>query len=286
MSNGLIGASIGAVFAAILGITVLGGSWYTVDSGYVGVVTRNGAVVGTAEPGLGFKMPLIDGVTDISIQSQARSYNDVAAYSKDQQTAVLNVSVSYRLPADQVETIYAEYGGEEGLMNRVLDRQVFNTVKVVFGKYNAVTAIQDRGKLVLDMQEALQQAVQGPIIIESVQIENIDFDAKYEEAIAARMEAEVEVQRIRQNAEREKVTAEITVIQAEAQAAAQLAEAKAKAESLTLLGNAEADAIRAKGAALRDNPALVELTKAERWNGVLPVTMLPNSTVPFIEANK
>jgi len=286
MSNGLIGASIGAVFAAILGITVLGGSWYTVDSGYVGVVTRNGAVVGTAEPGLGFKMPLIDGVTDISIQSQARSYNDVAAYSKDQQTAVLNVSVSYRLPADQVETIYAEYGGEEGLMNRVLDRQVFNTVKVVFGKYNAVTAIQDRGKLVLDMQEALQQAVQGPIIIESVQIENIDFDAKYEEAIAARMEAEVEVQRIRQNAEREKVTAEITVIQAEAQAAAQLAEDKAKAESLTLLGNAEADAIRAKGAALRDNPALVELTKAERWNGVLPVTMLPNSTVPFIEANK
>ena len=178
MSNGLIGASIGAVFAAILGITVLGGSWYTVNSGYVGVVTRTGAVVGTAEPGLGFKMPLIDSVTDISIQSQARTYNDVAAYSRDQQTAVLNVSVSYRLPADQVKIIYAEYGGEEGLMNRVLDRQVFNTVKVVFGKYNAVTAIQDRGMLVLNMQEALQQAVQGPIIIESVQIENIDFDAK------------------------------------------------------------------------------------------------------------
>ncbi len=286
MSNVAIGALVAAGISAIVGVTVLGGSWYIVSSGYVGVVTRNGAVVDTAEPGLGFKMPLIDGVTDISIQSQARKYDDVAAYSKDQQTAVLSVSVNYRLPADQVKIIYAEYGGEEGLKNRVLDRQVFNIVKVVFGKYNAVTAIQDRGKLVLDIQEALQQAVQGPIIIESVQIENIDFDAKYEEAIAARMEAEVEVQRIRQNAEREKVTAEITVIQAEAQAAAQLAEARAKAESLTLLGNAEADAIRAKGAALRDNPALVELTKAERWDGVLPTTMVPNSAVPFIEVAK
>ena len=100
------------------------------------------------------------------------------------------------------------------------------------------------------------------------------------------MEAEVEVQRIRQNAEREKVTAEITAIQAEAQAQAQLAESRAKAESVTLLGNAEADAIRAKGAALRDNPALVELTKAERWDGVLPTTMVPNSAVPFIEVAK
>ena len=96
------------------------------------------------------------------------------------------------------------------------------------------------------------------------------------------MEAEVEVQRIQQNAEREKVTAEITVIKAQAEANAQLARATAEAEATRIRGQAEADAIRARGAALRDNPSLIDLVQAERWDGKLPTTMVPDSAVPFV----
>jgi regulator of protease activity HflC (stomatin/prohibitin superfamily) len=96
------------------------------------------------------------------------------------------------------------------------------------------------------------------------------------------MLAEVEVQKVRQNAEREKVTAEITVIQAQAEADAQLARATAEAEATRIRGEAEADAIEAKGAALRDNPSLIDLVQAERWNGALPTTMVPGSAVPFM----
>ena len=39
---------------------------------------------------------------------------------------------------------------------------------------------------------------------------------------------------------------------------------------------------RAKGAALRDNPALVALIQAEKWDGKLPATMVPGSSVPFL----
>jgi regulator of protease activity HflC (stomatin/prohibitin superfamily) len=130
---------------------------------------------------------------------------------------------------------------------------------------------------------AIQKAVVGPIIVESVQIENIDFSDAYESSIEARMLAEVEVQKVRQNAEREKVQAEIAVIQAQAQADSKLAQAKADAEAITLRGNAEADAIKAKGAALRDNAGLIALTQAEKWNGQLPTTMVPDSTVPFMD---
>jgi hypothetical protein len=49
-----------------------------------------------------------------------------------------------------------------------------------------------------------------------------------------------------------------------------------------LQGDAEAHAINARGKALRDNPSLVELVQAEKWNGVLPTTMVPGSAVPFI----
>jgi regulator of protease activity HflC (stomatin/prohibitin superfamily) len=111
-------AIVGGAFATVIGLaalTVIGGSWYTVGEGYRGVALRNGAVTGTAEPGLGFKMPIIDSVVDISVQSQAQLYENILAYSRDQQTAGLSLSVNYRFPADQVETIYREYGGEAGV---------------------------------------------------------------------------------------------------------------------------------------------------------------------------
>lgn len=279
MSGKIIATSVAAAMFGLVGLTVLGGSWYTVDSGFRGVQVRNGAVTGTAEPGLGFKMPLIDKVIDISVQSQARQYTDVATYSKDQQTAMLAISVNYRFPADQVEAIYTNFGGEEGVLSRLLDRQVFDEVKNTFGKFNAVTAIQERDRLVAEVQNAIQKAVVGPIIIESVQIENIDFSSAYEDSIEARMLAEVEVQKVKQNAEREKVQAEIVVTQAQAQADAQVAQAKASAEATRLQG----DAIRAKGDALRDNPQLVDLIQAEKWNGSLPTHMVPDGTVPFLD---
>jgi regulator of protease activity HflC (stomatin/prohibitin superfamily) len=262
----------GAVVAALVALTVIGGSFYTVDQGERGVILRNGAVVGTAEPGLGFKLPIVDSIREINVQSQARVYKDVLVYSRDQQNAGLQVSVNYRLASDKVEKIYSEFGGQDGIVNRLLDRQVPEEVKNVFGRFNAVTAIQERARLGMEIQEAIQKASSNTmLIVESVQVENIDFSDAYEKSIEQRMLAEVEVQKVQQNAEREKVQAEIAVIQARAQA-----------DAVKLQGDAEAHAINARGKALRDNPSLVQLVQAEKWDGKLPTTMVPGQTVPFI----
>jgi regulator of protease activity HflC (stomatin/prohibitin superfamily) len=284
MSKAAIGIG-GAVVAGLVALTVLGGSWYTVDQGERGVLLRNGAITGTADAGLGFKMPIVDRVVKITTQTQSKLYTDVATYSRDQQPAILVLSVTYQLPADRVEEIYAQYGGEAGLVNRLIDRQVNEAIRTVFGRFNAVEAVQQRERLALEFRTAVQDAVQGPVIIVSTQIENIDFSDAYEASIEQRMLAEVEVQRIQQNAEREKVQAEIRVIQAEAEAEARVAQATAEAEAITLTGDAEASAIRARGAALRDNPTLIDLVQAERWNGTLPTTMVPGGTVPFMNMN-
>lgn len=271
------------IAAAIVVLVMFGlKSFYTVDQGERGVILRTGAVVGTAEPGLGFKIPFLDRVVKISVQSRAQIYDSVPAYSRDQQAAVITLSVNYRLPAAEVERIYADYGSEEGLVERLIDRRVFEQAKNVFGQFNAVTAIQERVRLNAETEAAIRDSVKGPVLIDSVQIENIDFSDAYEQSIENRMLAEVEVQKLRQNAEREKVQAQITVTQANAQADAVRAQAEAQAAATRLAGEAEADAIRAKGAALRDNPSLIELTAAERWNGQLPTTMIPGSAVPFI----
>lgn len=282
--------------AALVALSILFGSWFTIDQGERGVILRYGAVAGTADPGLGFKLPLIDSVVRISVQSKAIVYEKMEAYSRDQQPADIRLSVNYRIPADRVETVYANYGGEDGLLSRLIERKVFEETKTVFGRFNAVTAIQERGRLNSEVAAAIQEGIAGPVLIESVQIENIDFSEAYEASIEQRMLAEVEVQRLRQNAEREKVQAEITVTQARAQADARRAEAQAQAdavrlaaqaesEAIKLRGEAEAEAIKARGDALKDNPGLVSLTQAEKWDGQLPRTMLPGGSVPMLNLN-
>jgi len=269
--RGMIGTGV-AVLVGLIALFILGGSFYTIDAGERGVILRNGKVVGTAEPGLSFKLPVVDSVREITVQTQARVYEKVMVYSRDQQNANLQVSVNYRLATDQVEKIYSEFGGQDGIVTRLLDRQVPEEVKNVFGRFNAVTAIQERERLSREVQESIQKAASNTmLIVESVQVENIDFSDAYEQSIEQRMLAEVEVQKVQQNAEREKVQAEILVIQA-----------KAQADAVKLQGDAEAHAINARGRALRDNPALIELVQAEKWDGKLPTTMVPGQTVPFI----
>jgi regulator of protease activity HflC (stomatin/prohibitin superfamily) len=282
----VIGVAIGAVVAGVIGLSVLGGSFYTVDQGERGVILRNGAVVGTAEPGLGFKVPVIDRVVEINVQSLAQVYNNVLAYSADQQTASMRVSVSFRVPADKVEQVYSDFGGISGMLERLVDRQVPEEVKAVFGKFNAATAIKERDRLSAEINAAIKNSIKGPLIVESVQLENLDFSDAYEQSIEQRMLAEVEVQKVQQNAEREKVQAQIVVIQAQAEADSKLAQAKAEADAIKLRGEAEAQAIRVRGAALAQNPNLPELVKAERWNGKLPDTMIPGGATPMLNVSK
>jgi len=276
---------VGAIIAIVL-ISVIFGSFYTVDQAERGVLLRNGAMVGVVEPGLSFKLPFIDSVHFISLQSNAVLYDNLDAYSKDQQAAKLRVSVSYRVDPSDVPTVYERFKTLEGLQARLIDRQVPTQVENVFGQYNAVEAVQSRVKLVQDVTAAIRDSIKGPIIVDSVQVENIDFSAAYESAVEARMTAEVAVKTRQQQLQTEQVQAQIVVTQAQAEADSQLARAKADAEAIVLKGDAEASAIRARAEALAANSNLVELTKAERWDGKLPSTVVPNGAMPFIDVKK
>ena len=278
-------AVIGAVIAVLLFVAVLG-SFYTVNQTERGVVLRNGALVEIADPGLHFKIPFIESVKLISLQSNATAYNGLQAYSKDQQPATLQVSVSWHVEAGEVAQVYTQYQDLDRLVSRLISRQVPTQVENVFGQYNAVSAVQNRGKFVADVTKAIRDSVTGPVVIDGVQVENIDFSDDYERSIALRMKAEVEVKTREQMLATEQVEAQIVVTRAQADADSKVAQAKADAEATRLRGSAEADAIKAKTLALSSNPMLIELTKAERWDGKLPTTVLPNGTLPFIDASK
>jgi regulator of protease activity HflC (stomatin/prohibitin superfamily) len=281
-SRRFFGVGIVGVIIGLLLLSIVFGSWYTIDQGERGVRLRYGAIVGVADPGLNFKIPFVDTVEPVSVQNLTIVYDRVESYSMDQQTATLRLSVSYRVPEDSVEELYSQYGTIDKMVDRLISRKVPDAMKNVFGRYTAISAIQDRTKLGIDINEALKKSVVGPVVIDSVQIEDVTFSDAYEQSIEKRMMAEVEIQTKRQNLETERINAEITVTQAKAQADSALARAQAEAEAIRVRGIAEADAIKARGEALRQNAELIALTQAEKWNGVLPTTMVPGSAVPFL----
>jgi regulator of protease activity HflC (stomatin/prohibitin superfamily) len=274
-------------FVSLLALFGIIGSWFIVDQGERAVVLRNGAFVRVAEPGLGFKLPIVDSVAKISLRDTKQVYDKLTSYSKDIQLAHLRVSAQVRVDSSKVSHVYEKFGGVEQAIDRVLTPRVADEIKVIFGQYNAQAAVTERGKLGADIEAALRKSInESGLILVSAQLEEIDFSKEFERSIEERMKAEVEVLKLRQNLEREKVQADIVRTKAQAQADSVLLNAKAEADSIKLKGDAEATAIKARANALQANAALIELTKAERWDGKLPTTMLPGGAVPMLSVGK
>lgn len=282
--NGIVGlfsAGVGVLIFIIFAFS----TYFTVGQGERGVITHYGAVVGTASPGLHFKMPFVTNVTDVSVQPQVLVYGTdpnapMEAYSQDQQPAKIQVSVNFHV-SDPI-ALYSNYGSIDNAAANVLSPKVYAQVKNIFGKFDAVEAIQKRAAFQAQTERALYNAVadvKAPLIVDSVQIQDISFSGQYEKAVEDRMEAQVREQQALAEKTQRMTRADAAKYEVEAQADASAYATKAN-------GDAAAGAIKARGDALRDNPDLVALTAAEKWDGVLPTTMVPGGSVPFVSLTK
>lgn len=266
------GAILGGIVAFVFLIVMLSTA-YTIDEGERGVVLRAGEYKTIANPGFHLKTPFVDTVVPISLRETSEVYN-LRFLSQDQQEASVKISVNYSLAPDGVSSVYGTYGSREGAVSTVITPQVSREFGILFGQFSAEDSTKERGRLNTEANERIRDAIQAKepaLIVNSVQVELIDFSEAYKDSIEQRMLAEVAVQTSTQNHLREKVEADIVEERA-----------RGEANSLRMLGEAEADAIAARAKALSDNPRLVELVQAERWNGVLPTTMIPSNTVPVI----
>ena len=100
------------------------------------------------------------------------------------------------------------------------------------------------------------------IIVEDMFITNFTFSAQFDKAIESKVTAEQDALAAKNKLEQVKFEAEQRVAQARAEAEA----IKIQAEAITQQGGQD----------------YVNLKAVEKWNGVLPVTMLPGSSVPFV----
>ena len=276
LPKGAVGAGLGVL--ALLAI--LFSASYTIDEGERGVILRLGKIVGEAGPGLHFKLPVINSIEKISVQIQKEAFekteagdNRLQAYSRDQQPATIAMAVNYHVT--DASAVYAQFGSLINMKSRIINSRAYEQVKNVFGQFDAADAIQKRALLNAEVFAAIRKSVSGPLVVDSVQIEDITFSTQYESAVEARMQAIVK----QQQAEADK---QKRIIDADASAYEVKAAADAKAHQIEVQGKAEAGAIQARGDALRNNPSLPTLVASEKWNGVLPTTMVPGNVLPFL----
>jgi regulator of protease activity HflC (stomatin/prohibitin superfamily) len=276
--------AIAAGAAVIALLILLLSTYFTIDQGERGVILHNGAIAGEAEPGLHFKMPIITSIQKISVQIQKEAFEKtpegdtrLQAYSRDQQPATIAMAVNYHVT--DASAVYAQYGSLTNMKSRIINSRAYEQMKTVFGQFDAADAIQKRALLNAEVFAAIRGSVRGPVVIDSVQIEDITFSNQYETAVELRMQAIVK----QQQAEADK---QKRIIDADASAYEVKAAADAKAHQIEVQGKAEAGAIQARGDALRNNPSLPTLVAAEKWNGILPTTMVPGNTVPFLNIAK
>ena len=57
-------------------------------------------------------------------------------------------------------------------------------------------------------------------------------------------------------------------------------------KEIALQGEAQAAAIRAQADALKSNASLIDLRKAERWDGKLPTAIYAGAPIPFMPVDK
>lgn len=283
---------IGLGFLMLIGMVIIGAMWsgaYSVDQGERAIVLRFGKVVTVEDPGLHFKIPYVEKTVKISTRTNTAVYPNVPVYSQDQQAATLTLSIIYSIKEDMVEDLYTNQKSIENMQETILSSVAFNALKSKFGQFTAMRAIQHREDLVHAVYTGIKDNLKSyPYIdLKSIQIENIDYSDAYEETIEERMKAEIEVERIKQNWEREKVNASIIQTQAKAQSDALIEKARGESESIKLKAMAESEAIRVKGEQLSKYPNVLQLSYIDKWDGVVPkVSLGKDSIYPTIPVEK
>ncbi len=267
-----------------------------IDAGFRGVKLTWGKVVSDSLPeGLYFYNPISTSMVSIDTRLQREKIR-LETYTKDIQQATMSLTVNYNIDPMKAHELYQRIG--LAYQNTLIEPNVLSAVKDVVGKVEADKFINNREVVTQEIKEKIS-AILSPshILVQEVAIEDISFSSAFESAIEAKQIATQEAIKAQNETVRVAEEGKQQVIKAKAEADSQKAaseakayaikvESEAKAEATKQIGLAEAAAIREKSKALSENSRLVELTKAEKWNGALPQNMYGSAPLPLINLGK
>lgn len=248
---------IGLIAGALLiFVVIVAGSaaTYVVEPGHRGVEVLLGRVSPGYKPeGFGLKIPFVTRIVPLLIRQQTAKMT-ADCYSSDLQQVKIAVRVLYRVPESSVVAVYRDYAGEP--FDALVKPRVAEALNEITARRSAELIVQKREEVKSQALESARRKVGDVLVLEDLVLEDINLTDALENAIEAKMVQEQEAARARFAQQQAQVEANTAVIKA-----------KGEAESIAL-----------RGAALRENPSVLELQIIERWDGITPLVVGPGAT--------
>lgn len=263
----LFGKIIRHVLSFLVVLILVFGSFGTVSAGNVGVKTRFSKVLGTVQPGLYFKLPFIDHVISMDVQTQ-KDQTDATAASNDLQNVTASVAINYHVERGDAATIFSQLGSD--YTDRVISPAIQESIKAITANYTAEQLVTQREEVREKILALLTQKLQiYGVQTDSLNIVNFSFSPQFNAAIEAKVTAQ-------QNA----LAAQNKLQQVQFEAQQTVATAKAQAEAIQI----QTQAIQNGGGQsyVELQSIKVQQSAVDKWDGVLPTQMIPGSSVPFI----
>ncbi len=235
--------------SVILFLILVLNSFSIIRAGRVGVVTRFGAVNRVVNPGLVFKIPLIENTITMETRTQKEQVEAQAA-SKDLQEVKSTIALNYHLRGEKAVEVFQNIGID--YKERVIDPAIQEAFKAATAKFTAEELITKREAVKKEAFEHLKERLARlNIIVDDFNIVNFDFSGEFNQAIEQKQVAQ-------QNLSKAKLEAETARTQAQGQADAQ--------KILRETGSLTSEYLQFLG--------------LQKWNGVLPQVV--GSGTPFI----
>ena len=257
----------------IIVISIIAGSFTAIPAGHRGVVIRFGAVTGTIlEEGLKIKVPFLDSVVKMSVQTQKYEADAVSA-SHDLQDVNTTIALNWHLKPNMAVEVYRTLGLE--FIDRIAAPAIQETIKQVTAKYNAEDLILRRDEVKAAITENLSnRLLERGIVTETVSITNFQFSATFTAAIEAKVSAEQAVLEATNKLARVKVEAQQREAEAKGEAAARIAKAEGEAEYIRVVTDAQVAANKAVNESL--TPEVLQYILLDRLGEDIKVMVIPS----------
>lgn len=234
-----------------------------VEAGHTGVVVTLGKVNdGVLQEGMHAKLPFVQDV--VKIDNRIVKLNvSTEAFSKDLQSVSTELAVNYRVDRDKSFSIYKNIGANYEAV--LLEPAVNEVLKAITARYTAEESVTNRAMISEGLIDGLNEKLNSiGLYVTDVNIINFDFSDAFINAIE------------------EKQIAQQQLLKAETDKQTAITNAQASAETVRIKAQAEAEANKTISESL--TAIMLEYSKIEKWNGVLP-TVMGGEASPIIDMN-
>lgn len=234
---------------------------YVVDPGFRGVLVTLGKASTDFKPeGFGTKPPFISHLVAIPVRQLTRQI-DTPCYSSDLQQVDMRLRVLYRIPEASVVKIYTEFAGDP--FDSLIAPRIQEALKEVAALQSAEQIVKKREDVKTKSLISAREKIGTILVIEDIVLENIVLSKELETAIESKMVQEQEAAKARFTQQKAQIEADTAIIRAKG----------------------EAEAIRVRAEAIRDNPGLIQLQIVEKWDGRSPLVIGGGSAAEGSGAN-